>query len=97
MSTKKEKVRCGVLDGSGGTYIEDVVCGVKCLDPKLRGRDAWTRRVRMTSLVVRSILSAFPFCGEVCGHERQKETPLVEKKEHRAVVRNSPHCHILGI
>jgi hypothetical protein len=37
MSTKKEKVRCGVLDGSGGTYIEDVVCGVKCLDPKLRG------------------------------------------------------------
>jgi hypothetical protein len=36
MATKKEKVRCGVIDGSGGTNIENVVCGVKCFDPKLR-------------------------------------------------------------
>jgi hypothetical protein len=30
-------MRCGVVNGSGGTDINEMVCGVQCFDPK-RGR-----------------------------------------------------------
>jgi hypothetical protein len=49
----------------------------------------------MTSLVVRMRRSALPFWGDVCGHERQKQTARVAKKSRRVDERNSPplsHC-----
>jgi hypothetical protein len=42
---------------------------------KRAGRDAWSRRVRMVSLVVRIMRSALPFWEEVYGQDMRNWTP----------------------
>ena len=46
---------------SGRKAVEQVGGGVEALSPDARGREAWIRRVRTTSFVVRIIRSTLPF------------------------------------
>jgi hypothetical protein len=50
----------------------------------------------MTSFVVRMRRSALPFCGDVCRQESRKETPFALRKDRKAVLMNSPRCHIVS-
>ena len=45
--------------------VEQVGGVVEALSPEARGREAWIRRVRTTSFVVRITRSALPFWEEV--------------------------------
>ena len=59
--TKKSVVWSGSRRSSGRKAVEQVGGGVEALSPEARGREAWIRRVRTTSFVVRIIRSALPF------------------------------------
>ena len=61
----------------------------RALAQKRGGSEAWIRRVRRTSFVVRSIRSALPFCGEVYGQDMHSCTPRERKKEREVWLSNS--------
>ena len=59
--TEKSVVWSGSRRSSGRKTIKQVGGGVEALGPEARGREAWIRRMRTTSFVVRIIRSASPF------------------------------------
>ena len=59
--TEKGVVWSGSRRSSGRKTVEQVGGGVEALNPEARGREAWIRRVRTTSFVVRIIRSVLPF------------------------------------
>ena len=59
--TEKNGVWSESRGSSGRKAVEQVGGGVEALSPEARGREAWIRRVRTTSFVVRIIRSALLF------------------------------------
>ena len=59
--TEKSVVRSESRRSCGRKAVEQVGGGVETQSLKRGGREAWIRRVRMTSFVVRIIRSAMPF------------------------------------
>ena len=60
--TEESVVWSGSRRSSGRKTVEQVGGGVEALSPEARGGgEAWIRRVRTTSFVVRIIRSALPF------------------------------------
>ena len=59
--TEKSVVWSGSRRSSGWKTVEQVGGGVEALGQKRGGREAWIRRVRTTSFVVRIISLALPF------------------------------------
>ena len=52
----------------------------------------------MILLMDRIFLSAFPFCEEVCGHEKQNAMPFESQNFQNKLLSNSPplsHCTFL--
>jgi hypothetical protein len=67
--TEESVVRSRSGRSGGRKTVEKVGGGVKALYLESRGREAWIRRVRMTSFVVRIMRSTLSFCGEVYGQD----------------------------
>ena len=59
--TEKSVMWSGSRRSSGRKTVKQVGGGVEALSPEARGKEAWIRRVRTTSFVVRIIRSALPF------------------------------------
>ena len=59
--SEKSVVWSGSRRSSGRKTVKQVGGGVEALSPEARGKEAWIRRVRTTSFVVRIIRSALPF------------------------------------
>jgi hypothetical protein len=53
------------VDNFGGKAIENISGCMKSIYPIAGGMDAWSSKVRNILLVVRSMRSALPFCGDV--------------------------------
>lgn len=69
----------------------------KASTQKEGGREAFMSRVRTMLLVERMVRSAFPFWGDVWGHERRSRMPCVRKKERGIVIEFFPIVTLDGL